>query len=91
MKKKIVLGSILAVFIMVMLPSASATESETAIERNKLRTYIEEIHETLGDDPAEPTIILRLLLWIKNLTIVVILAIILLMLGGSSNNTTALF
>lgn len=91
MKKKILFGSILAVFIMVMLPSASAAESETAIERNKLRMYIEELQEEIGSNPVEPTIVLRLLLWLRNLVLIVIFGIILLIAGGSSNNTTAFF
>jgi len=88
MKKKIIFGSILAVFIMMMLPLASATESKAAIKSNKLRMYLDKFKGEIGNDPPEPTIILRLLLWLKNIILVICIGIILLLLGGSSNSSS---
>ena len=70
MKKKIIIGCILAAFIMIALPSTSVAESRSAKERLELEQVIcEQSEENLNikDNPFGPTIILRALLWMRNL------------------------
>ena len=43
MKKKIIFGSLLAVFLMIMLPSVPAVEYNTAVETNEAR-ILDELH-----------------------------------------------
>lgn len=60
MKKKMIIGSIFAVFLMMMLPLTSAKESEIAEDDSKLlQMYFEKFNECIDNDsPAEPTCIL---------------------------------
>lgn len=70
MKKKIIIGCILAAFIMIALPSTSVAESKSAKERLELEQVICEKSEEnliIKDNPFGPTIILRALLWMRNL------------------------
>ena len=70
MKKKIIIGCILSAFIMIALPSTSVAESKSAKERLELEQVIcEQSEENLNikDNPFGPTIILRALLWMRNL------------------------
>lgn len=71
MKKKILIGSILAVFILMLLPSVSAVEYKTASEVKessiieKIKSIdIEEFKEKIKDDPfsSEPQCIISLFL-----------------------------
>lgn len=69
MKKKIIIGSLLAVFIMMMLPSASAVESSTIEETLKSQQPIVNPDIDIGelklkyqDDPAEPKFVILFLL-----------------------------
>jgi hypothetical protein len=70
MKKKLIIGCILAVFIMLALPSTSVAESKSSKERLELEQVIcEQSEENLiiKDNPFGPTVILRALLWMRNL------------------------
>lgn len=69
MKKKIIIGSLLAVFIMMMLPSASAVESSTIEKTLKSQQPIVNPDIDIGelklkyqDDPAEPKFVILFLL-----------------------------
>lgn len=73
MKKKIIIGCILAAFIMIALPSTSVAESKSAKERLELEQVIcEQLEENLiiKDNPFGPTIILRALLLMRNLLLI---------------------
>ena len=71
MKKGIVIGSILAVFLMVLLPTTSLAESSTAIERiQKQQIILKELQDKIYTKQWEPTCILRLLLWIRNAVLI---------------------
>ena len=75
MKKKIIIGCIFAAFIMMALPSTSAAESKSAEKRLELeQTLYEQSEENLiiKDTPFGPTIILRTLLWIRNLMLLTV-------------------
>jgi len=70
MKKKIIIGCIVAAFIMIALPSTSVAESKSVKERLEIEQVIyEESEENLiiKDNPFGPTVILRALLWMRNL------------------------
>lgn len=70
MKKKIIIGCILAAFIMLTLPSTSATESKSAKERIEFKQVFCEPSEEdfdIKDNPFGPTVILRTLLLMRNL------------------------
>lgn len=70
MKKKIIIGCILATFIMIALPLTSAAETKSVEKRLELEEVIYEQSEEnliLKDNPFAPTIILRALLWMRNL------------------------
>ena len=65
MKRKIIFGSLLAVFLMMMLPSVPAVEYNTTVEANESRILdelkvkiqsidIKSFKEELKDDPALP-------------------------------------
>ena len=61
----------------MMMPLVSATESDQASERTKLREFLEQQLSAIQDpdgDPPQPLIILRMLLWIKNLILLLITA-----------------
>ena len=75
MKKKIIIGCILAAFIMIALPSTSVAETKSAEKRLELEQVIcEQSEENLiiKDSPFGPTIILRALLWMRNLFLLTI-------------------
>ena len=81
MKKTILIGSLLTVFVLMMMPSISAVESDSFDERTKLRelleqrlSFIQEAQENFDDEPPQPTIFLRMLLWIKNLILLLVTA-----------------
>ena len=79
MKKKIIIGCILAAFIMIALPSTSVAESKSAKDRLELEQVIcEQPEENLNtkDNPFGPTVILRLLLWMRNLLLLTFVGII---------------
>jgi len=81
MKKTIIIGSLLTVFILMMMPSISAVESDSLDERTTLRelleqrlSFIQEAQENFDDEPPQPTILIRLILWIKNLILLLVTA-----------------
>jgi len=77
MKKKIVIGSLLVVFIMVLLPTNSVAESSSATKRiEKQQAFFKELEEKLYPKNWEPTCILRLLLWLRNAIIIGVILII---------------
>lgn len=83
MRKEIIIGCILAVFIMIALPSTSVAESRSAEKRLELEKMIsEQSKENLivKDNPFGPTIILRLLLWMRNLVLLTLGGIIFIVL-----------
>ena len=78
MKIKIIMGSILAAFLMTMLPSIQAVEHDTAIETKEkwIEENIASIKELFDDTEAPEGIITTLLKWfVKILLIPVKLAI----------------
>jgi len=99
MKIKIILGSILAIFIMIMLPTISAVQLDIVEKKmNSINSIIDSKFEELKlrykNDPAEPTIIILLLLSvILNLLRLVkfgsILFVILLVLISRRNNNSS--
>jgi len=87
MKKKIILGSLLAVFILMMLPAVNAVEYNTVAKANKSNLFeqikdmdIEQLKEQLNnnDTPSKLKIILLfgLLLGITALTIAVLVIVV---------------
>ena len=79
MKKKIIFGCIIAVLIMIMLPSTSVAESNSVEERVRYEEIIQNQSEEnviIRVSPHEPTLILRLLLIIRNLLLLGIVGII---------------
>ena len=79
MKKKIIIGCILATLIMIALPSTSVAQSKSAKERLEFEQVIcEQPEENLNtkDNPSGPTVILRLLLWMRNLMLLTLVGII---------------
>ncbi len=101
MKKRIIIGSLLAVFLMMMLPTVSAIESDAVKETMKSQypvlipdIDIGEVKEKYKDRPIEPTFflifilkqIIGLLRIIKFTAIFVVLLIIKRIFG----NTTAI-
>lgn len=100
MRKKIVIGSLLAVFLMMMLPISSAVNSNAAKETTKAQYPIivpdidvEELKEQYTNDPSEPLpIIVTLLIWLlKIMRIILIpiwaLLIYFIFLKGTNNTT----
>ena len=64
---------------MIALPSTSVAESKSAKERFELEQVIFEQSEEnliIKDNPFGPTVILRLLLWTRNLVILSLVGII---------------
>ena len=95
MKKKILIGCLIVACVMMILPSTTVAESNSVEDRIKLREKIQEqIEETLDvtDGPHEPTLILRLLLIMRNLLllgIVGIIGIIFTLINLINNNSSA--
>jgi len=74
MKKKIIIGCILATLIMIALPSTSVAQSKSAKERLEFKQVICEQSEedfNIKDNPFGPTIILRTLLLMRNLLLLI--------------------
>lgn len=103
MRKTLLFGSLLAVFLMVMIPTVSATEAKvvqsakTSYTLNLQTTYMEAIKEKYANDHSPQTIILlTLLIWFLKLLrlgavfVVGIILLIILKLRGGQNNTSAL-
>lgn len=103
MKKiKIIIGSLLAIFLMMMLPSASAVEANAAKEIKNYSTEILDINlkklkERYEDGNGEPTFIiiytlliwlLKALRWIDIGIILVILTIISKIIGNQTIGLT---
>jgi membrane glycosyltransferase len=102
MRKNLILGSLLAVFLMMMLPTVAATEAKVAqsasTSPNLLdaqTTYIEAIREKYKDNPSPQTFIilslailfLKLLRWGAIIVIGAIFLVIIRMIRGQ--NTTS--
>ena len=88
MKKRIILGSFFAAFIILAIPLVSAVESKSAEERFELQKVLkEQLKDNIETKPYEPGCILRLLLILRNLVIGGIVLIILKILGIFGNRT----
>ena len=100
MRKKIVIGSLLAVFLMIMLPMASAVNSNAVKETTKAQYPIivpdidvEELKEQYTNDPSEPLpIIVTLLIWLLKIMRIILvpiwaLLIYFIFLRGTNNTT----
>ena len=85
MEKKIVIGCLITVFVIMLLPATSVAESSTIEERIPFQQ--QPIIDVKDDPPAEPTFILRLLLWLRNLIAAGILVVILTSILGLGNQT----
>jgi len=67
MRKGIIAGTLLIVFVTIMLPITSLADSNSATERiEKQQIFLKEIQENISPKEWEPTFILRLLLWLRN-------------------------
>ncbi|DAC72561.1 MAG TPA: hypothetical protein DSN98_04550 [Thermoplasmata archaeon] len=103
MRKNLIVGSLLAVFLMMMLPTVAAAEAKVAQSATtspnllSIQTaYVEAIRAKYKDDPSPQTFILltlailflKLLRWGSIIVIGAILLVILKVIGGR-NNTTA--
>ena len=102
MRKKIIFGSLLAVFLMVMLPSACAVESNAVKEPIESRRFfevqninidIEKLIEKITDNSGEPLFILTLLILllraIRGIVWIVGFVILSIIRDIIGNNTTA--
>lgn len=70
MRKGIIVGTLLIVFVTIMLPITSLAESNSATERiEKQQIFLKEIQENISPKAWEPTCILRLLLWLRNVVL----------------------
>jgi hypothetical protein len=102
MKKTLIFGSLLAVFLMMMLPTVAAAEAKVAQSAttspnllNAQSVYIEAIRAKYKDNPSPQTIILltlailflKLLRWGSIIVIGVIFLIILRIIRGQNNTT----
>jgi hypothetical protein len=73
MRKTILGGSLLVVFILLMLPAVTAEQAKiapstaTSFTLNSARTYLEEIQKKFMDNPSPQVIILTLLIIILKL------------------------
>lgn len=103
MKKTVIIGSLLAVFLLMMVPTVAAEEAKVAhtaamspnFIENQITT-LEGLKEKFMDDPSPQIflitlaiLLLKLLRWIVAITGGVVLLIILRILG--KNNSTAVF
>ncbi|PNX53256.1 MAG: hypothetical protein BV458_05390 [Thermoplasmata archaeon M9B2D] len=100
MKKALIVGSLLAVFLLMMLPTVAAEEAKVAhaaaISPNFIEiqtAYLEGLKEKFKDDPSPQIflitlaiILLKLLRWIVALTGGIVFLLILRILG--KNNST---
>jgi len=70
MKKGIIIGSLSVVIILLFLPVTSIAESSFAVERiEKQKVFLKELQENIYTKGLEPSCILRLLLWLRNIVI----------------------
>jgi hypothetical protein len=104
MRKTLIFGSLLAVFLMLMLPAVSAEESKLVQSAQTSpyllkaqETYMETIRAKYANDPNPQPIIISLAIMLLKLLRagiilidLVILLIILKIIGGGHNNTTGL-
>jgi hypothetical protein len=101
MRKSVIVGSLLAVFLMVMVPAVSAAEStiaQSATSSPLLKAqeaYLEALISQYADGPQPATILLtlailflKLLRWGVIIIDLTILLIIIRILRGGQNNTT---
>jgi len=102
MKLKIIFGCILAIGILLSIPSISAVQSniyeeKTESQFNILNSKLDELKLRYNEDPAEPTfiilfllsIILNLLRVIKFSSLFVIVLIIVILRQINNNNSTS--
>ena len=98
MKKTLIIGSVLAVFLMTMIPITSAVNSSYTNENQtpKSSQYlpevnIEKIQKRLNLDPTEPTpILITLLIWLLKLMRIGMVAfwgIVIIIIRRFGNNT----
>ena len=98
MKKTFIIGSVLAVFLMTMIPITSAVNSNYTNENQTPRSSqylpevnIEEIQKRLNLDPIEPTpILITLLIWLLKLMRIGMVAfwgIVIIIIRRFGNNT----
>lgn len=92
MKKRILIGSLLVVFLMTMLPVVSAVKEPVESRSNyEIRSLIlEKLKEINNDDNPQPTCILRLLLILRNIILGGIIFIVLSFLGKLKGNNSAI-
>lgn len=101
MRKSVIVGSLLAVFLMVMVPAVSAAEStiaQSATSSPLLKAqeaYLEALIAQYADGPQPATILLtlailflKLIRWGVIIIDLTILLIIIRILRGGQNNTT---
>ncbi len=100
MKKTVIVGSLLAVFLLMMLPTVAAEEAKithtAAMSQNFIEiqtTYLEALKEKFKDDPSPQIflitlaiLLLKLLRWVVVITGGIFLLIILRIIG---RNTTS--
>jgi len=90
MNKKILIGCVLVVGIIMLLPSTSIAESSLAEERLELEKVFKKQSEEIPiikENPNGPTCILRLLLILRNLIILGFVGIIYILLKGMTNSS----
>ena len=105
MKKTLIFGSLLAVFLMMMLPAVSAEESKAVQSAQSSpyllksqETYMETIRAKYANDPTPQTILITLAIMLLKLLragmlfidLVILLIILRIIRGPSNNNTTSL-
>jgi hypothetical protein len=90
MKKRIIIGIILVIFIMMAIPAVSAVESESVEERLQSREVLrEQLEQIIESKPYEPALILRLLLIIRNLLLGISALIIFIIVKIFGNRSAA--
>ena len=101
MRKTLIFGSLLAVFLMMMLPTVAAAEAKVAQSAttspyliNIQTTYIDAIRAKYKDNPSPQTFILltlailflKLLRW--GVIFIGVILLIILRMGGQNNTTS---
>jgi hypothetical protein len=79
MKKRFIIGCILVIFILMLLPSSSVAESNSVEKRLELKEFIEnQIEEIpiIKENSEDPTIILRLLLILRNIFLLCVIGVV---------------
>lgn len=88
--RKVIIGSLSIMLMMMLLPVTSIAESNSALERiEKQHMILKELQENLIPKNYEPACILRLLLWIRN-AIIILSALMLFMIIKNLFNITSL-